>query len=71
MTPRPPFVVSSSDVPESTHTYPQSTEPMGPTRSLGKAAGLMRIVGPQTEHMLDDGGAQGLRARHGAHQRHA
>ena len=43
MTPRPPFVVSSSDVPESTHTYPQSTEPMGPTRSLGKAAGLMRI----------------------------
>lgn len=40
---RPPFIRSTSDVPEHTHVYPQSTEPMGPTRRLGKAAGLERI----------------------------
>ena len=40
---RPPLIVSSRDVPESTHVYPQSTEEMGPVRRLGKAAGLQRI----------------------------
>lgn len=40
---RPPFIVSARDVPESAHVYPQSTEPMGPVRRLGKAAGLARI----------------------------
>lgn len=43
MTTRPPFIISSSDVPEQTHTYPQSDEPMGPSRRIGKAAGLRRI----------------------------
>ncbi len=43
MTTRPPFIVSSRDVPEHSHTYPQSDEPMGPSRRIGKAAGLRRI----------------------------
>ena len=43
MTPRPPFIVSARDLPESTHVYPQSVEPMGPMRRVGKAAGLVRI----------------------------
>ncbi|OYU44966.1 MAG: cupin, partial [Burkholderiales bacterium PBB4] len=40
---RPPFIRSTREVPESSHVYPQSTEPMGPMRRLGKAAGLERI----------------------------
>ncbi len=40
---RPPFIVSTADVPERTHTYPKSDEPMGPTRSVGRAAGLRRV----------------------------
>lgn len=40
---RPPFLVSSADVPEKTHTYANSDEPMGPTRAVGRAAGLRRI----------------------------
>lgn len=43
MTDRPPCVRSAHEVPENTHVYPQSTEPMGPVRTLGKAAGLQRI----------------------------
>lgn len=43
MSTRPSFIRSTSDVPEHTHVYPQSTEPMGPVRSLGKEAGLQRI----------------------------
>ena len=43
MTTRPSFIVSTSQVAESTHIYPQSTEPMGPTRKVGRAAGLVRI----------------------------
>ncbi len=43
MTSRPPFIVSTRDVDEDTHVYPQSTEPMGPVRSVGKQAGLQRI----------------------------
>lgn len=40
---RPPFIRSTSDVPEHTHVYPQSSEPMGPVRRLGKEAGPQRI----------------------------
>ncbi len=40
---RPSFIVSTADVPERTHVYPQSAEPMGPSRRVGKAAGLQRI----------------------------
>lgn len=40
---RPPFIVSSRDVPERTHTYPRSDEAMGPTRAIGRTAGLLRI----------------------------
>lgn len=43
MTSRPSFIVSTHEVPERAHVYPQSTEPMGPERRLGKAAGLIRI----------------------------
>lgn len=43
MSKRPPFIVSTSDIPEQTHTYPNSDEPMGPSRRVGKAAGLLRI----------------------------
>lgn len=40
---RPPFIRSTRDVPERAHVYPQSAEPMGPVRRLGKEAGLERI----------------------------
>lgn len=40
---RPAFIVSADSLPEYTHVYPQSTEAMGPTRSLGAEAGLQRI----------------------------
>jgi uncharacterized cupin superfamily protein len=43
MNPRPAFILSASEVPERAHVYPQSTEPMGPVRRVGKAAGLVRI----------------------------
>ena len=40
---RPSCIRSTSDVPEHTHVYPQSSEPIGPVRRLGKEAGLERI----------------------------
>ena len=43
MSPRPSFIVSTGDLPESAHVYPQSDEAMGPDRRVGKAAGLVRI----------------------------
>jgi len=43
MNERPPFIRSASAVPEYVHVYPNSSEPMGPVRSVGKAAGLQRI----------------------------
>ena len=43
MTTRPSCIVSARDLPEGAHIYPQSTEQMGPDRSLGKSAGLVRI----------------------------
>lgn len=43
MSTRPPFIVSAADVPERTHRYPNSDEPMGPSRRVGHAAGLQRI----------------------------
>lgn len=43
MTQHPAFIRSADDCPEHTHVYPQSTEPMGPVRRLGKEAGLQRI----------------------------
>lgn len=43
MSQRPPIIKSSADVPEYTHVYPNSSEPMGPVRRLGKEAGLERI----------------------------
>ncbi len=41
--PRPPFILRAADVPERTHTYPHSDEPMAPGRAIGRAAGLLRI----------------------------
>jgi uncharacterized cupin superfamily protein len=43
MSKRPSFIRSASEIAEYTHIYPQSDEPMGPMRSLGKEAGLERI----------------------------
>jgi uncharacterized cupin superfamily protein len=43
MSSRPPFIVSSRDVPERTHIYPNSEEKMGPVRRIGHEAGLLRI----------------------------
>jgi uncharacterized cupin superfamily protein len=40
---RPPFIVSTDEVPERTHTYPNSDEPMAPARAIGRAAGLLKI----------------------------
>ena len=40
---RPPFIVSSADVPEKRHRYPRIDEDMSPSRAIGRAAGLMRI----------------------------
>ena len=40
---RPPFIVSTADVPERTHRYPNSDEDMGPSRPVGRVAGLMKI----------------------------
>jgi len=42
-TSRPPFIVSTGDVAETTHRYPKSDEPMGPSRAIGRAAGLAKI----------------------------
>ena len=41
--PRPPFIVSSADVPESSFSYPNSDEKMAPSRPIGVKAGLLRI----------------------------
>ena len=43
MSSRPPFLVSTLSVPETTHHYPDSAEPMAPARAVGRAAGLLRI----------------------------
>ena len=43
MNSRPPFIVSTSELPEHSHVYPQSEEAMGPIRSAGNAAGLVRL----------------------------
>lgn len=40
---RPPFIVSSADVRETSHRYPGSDEDMSPSRAIGRAAGLLRI----------------------------
>lgn len=40
---RPSLIRATAEVPEHTHVYPGSDEPMGPVRRLGKAAGLERI----------------------------
>jgi uncharacterized cupin superfamily protein len=43
MSSRPPFIVSTGELPERSHVYPQSDEEMGPVRSAGSAAGLVRV----------------------------
>jgi uncharacterized cupin superfamily protein len=40
---RPPFIVSTNDLAEYSHVYPQSEEAMGPVRSVGSVAGLIRL----------------------------
>lgn len=40
---RPPFILSSTDVPEKTFHYPDSDEEIAPKRSIGRTAGLLRI----------------------------
>jgi len=41
--PRPPFIISTADLPERRHIYPQSQEQLAPSRAAGRAAGLQRI----------------------------
>jgi uncharacterized cupin superfamily protein len=41
--PRPPFILSTTDVPEQIDRYPRSDEDQGHRRPIGKAAGLVRI----------------------------
>ena len=43
MSNRPPFIISSTDVPEETGRYPQSDEPLAAGRAIGRAAGLQKI----------------------------
>jgi uncharacterized cupin superfamily protein len=43
MTTRPSFIVSTRDLPEHAHAYPNSDEKMGPVRRAGREAGLVRI----------------------------
>ena len=43
MNQRPSFIVSARDLPERSHVYPQSDEPLGPVRRAGAAAGLVRL----------------------------
>jgi uncharacterized cupin superfamily protein len=43
MSPRPAFIVSTGELPEHSHVYPNSDEAMGPVRSAGGAAGLVRL----------------------------
>ncbi|APR75449.1 Hemolysin [Minicystis rosea] len=40
---RPPFIVSTADVPEEHGRYPGSDEVLSAGRAIGKAAGLLRI----------------------------
>ena len=40
---RPPFLISSRDVAETTYSYPNSDEKMAPSRPIGRDAGLLRI----------------------------
>jgi uncharacterized cupin superfamily protein len=39
----PSFIVTTGELPERSHVYPQSAEEMGPVRSAGSAAGLVRL----------------------------
>jgi uncharacterized cupin superfamily protein len=43
MSSRPSFIVSSGEVPQRSHVYPQSDEAMGPVHHVGAAAGLVRL----------------------------
>lgn len=43
MTERPAFIRATAEAEEYTHVYPQSTERLGPSRALGRLAGLERI----------------------------
>jgi len=40
---RPPFIVASASVSETSHRYPNSEEYTGHGRAIGKAAGLLKI----------------------------
>ena len=40
---RPPFIIASASIPETSHRYPNSAEYTGHQRAIGKAAGLLKI----------------------------
>ena len=40
---RPPFIIAAASIPERSHRYPNSDEPNGHERSIGRYAGLMKI----------------------------
>jgi len=43
MTSRPPFIISSEDIPEEPGQYPDSDEVLAHGRAIGRAAGLLKI----------------------------
>jgi len=43
MSQRPPFIISSADVPEVIGKYPKSDEELGASRKIGHVAGLLRL----------------------------
>ncbi len=45
MSQRPPFILRSGAVPERTHTYPNSDEPMAPSRAIGHGDELWTAAG--------------------------
>jgi len=40
---RPPFIISTADVSEKSDRYPNSDEPLGHARAIGRTAGLLTI----------------------------
>ena len=40
---RPPFIIAAASCPETSHKYPHSDEYTGHQRSIGRAAGLLKI----------------------------
>jgi hypothetical protein len=58
MSSRRSFIVSICDLSEKVHIYPQSEDPMGAVRRIGKVAGLVRI-GVNLQRLSQGSGSAG------------